>query len=314
MYSRMTIGMLCGLALLTAWMVYYLLGASDGSWPDMLRDYGEFLAILGGGVLLMFQIVLDRNKERQAKQEDQLQKKRTARYWVFYNASNRVSQDLGVVREIYAAQKDFDNQYKDRSTTQKLDRYASILKGFKQTWENDDILNSALSFEFSLLTRPEKRAILDYFANYNEIEDRISLKLPLLMPEENEKRPDTRTMTVEDENELKDLIESLYDSLGSLIEQGIELMELLQYVDKFPGFARRMEHYRAEATNTAPPGKGLTMNQELPTALEPLEIDAIMTERVDPAHVEELKAEKRFIENNPQTLKRIRRRYRNFAS
>ncbi len=296
----------------TIFMVIYLWGASDRSVPKMLEDYGEFLAILGGGVLVMAQVVRDRSKEVQTKREDQLQKKRTARYWVFYNASNRVSQDLGVIREIYAAQRDFDDKFKDKSMSQKLDRYVNILEGFKETWQNDDILNSALSFEFSLLTRPEKRAILDYFANYNEIEDRIWLKLPLLMPANGGSQDDQREMTVEDEQELKDLIDSLYESLGKLIEQGIELMELLQYVDKFPGFARRMETYRREAANQATAGKGLTMNQELPAPLNPRLVQALL-EEMDANHREELEAEKGFVEDNSYSAKSIRQRYKLFG-
>lgn len=277
----------------------------------MLKDYGEFLAILYGGYFLLTQFRRENQRNAEQKKAEaveredaELQKKRTARYWVFYNASNRVAQDIGVIREIYASQRDFETSHADRDTEHKLLQYVKILEGFQQTWKNDDVLNSALSFEFSLLTRPEKRAILDYFANYNEVEDRIQLKLPLLMPDRKADGGLAQSMAVENEDELKDLIESLYEELGGLIVEGIELMELLQYIDEFPGFAKRMDKYRREAANEALKGRGLSERGALPRALESRGMETILAD-MGAAHREELNAEKAYIEARPYSARRI---------
>lgn len=297
-----------GLAvILTAFLLY----ASGWSVPGMLKDYGEFLAILYGGYFLLTQFRRENQRNAEQKKAEaleredaDLQKKRTARYWVFYNASNRVAQDLGVIREIYASQRDFETSHADRGTEQKLVQYVKILEGFQETWKNDDVLNSALSFEFSLLTRPEKRAILDYFANYNEVEDRIQLTLPLLMPDRRADGVLVQSMAVGSEEELKDLVQSLYEELGELVVEGIELMELLQYLDEFPGFAKRMEKYRREAANEGRRGRGLADRGGLPKALEPRSIAAIL-EAMEPAHREELDAEKAYIEARPYSARRL---------
>lgn len=289
----------------------FLLYARAWSIPELLEDYGEFLAILYGGYFLITQFRRENQRNAEQKQAEaleredaELQKKRTARYWVFYNASNRVAQDIGVIREIYASQRDFDTSHADRDTEQKLLQYVKILEGFQETWKNDDVLNSALSFEFSLLTRPEKRAILDYFANYNEVEDRIQLKLPLLMPDRKADGGLARSMAVENEDELKELIESLYDELGGLVVEGIELMELLQHIDEFPGFAKRMDKYRDEAANKGEQGRGLSERGALPKALEPRAIKTIL-DQMDAAHREELDAEKAYIEARPYSVRRL---------
>lgn len=296
-------------AILTGFLWY----ASQWDLAELLKDYGEFLAILYGGYFLITQFRRENQRNAEQKKAEalereniELQKKRTARYWVFYNASNRVAQDIGVIREIYASQTDFETSHADRDTGQKLVQYVKILEGFQQTWTNDDVLNSALSFEFSLLTRPEKRAILDYFANYNEVEDRIQLKLPILMPERNKDGVLAPSMVVENEDELKELVESLYDELGKLVVQGIELMELLQFIDEFPGFALRMDIYRRQAANEMERGRGLSDHGGLPKALHPRSVDQIVNE-MEGAHAEELRLERQYIESRHSSGLRMER-------
>ncbi|MEM9724872.1 MAG: hypothetical protein AAF909_05335 [Pseudomonadota bacterium] len=56
----------------------------------------------------------------------------------------------------------------------------NLLDGFVETWSNDDVLSSQIAFDFALLTYRERRLALDYFENYNGLQDRIKVVLPFL--------------------------------------------------------------------------------------------------------------------------------------
>ena len=148
------------------------------------------------------------------KRDEVEQRKHTARYWVLYNAMNRVNQDRNVyvhIKDLMAdpayhdvrGQLDPASQHSAEGNSLALgasvlpgessdgglrgkllhdlmDNMRLLLKGFERTWKNDDVLSEAMTFDFSLLTLEEKAMTLDYFEKYNTLQDEVNFVLPLL--------------------------------------------------------------------------------------------------------------------------------------
>ena len=195
---------------------------------NTLESYGEAMALLVAILLFLITVWFDWRR----KVVEQQEKRRTARYWVFYNASNRINQDRNTLWYFES----FSNfgpltqsdkpQNKDSNAIlpRKIPR---IIEGFASTWANDDVLNQAMAFEFSLLHEIEKSVILEYFEHYNTLEDRISMISPFLTRRDPLAEPIAERLVSEafDSNQIldADTSEKFRTSLTKIINRLLEL-------------------------------------------------------------------------------------------
>lgn len=143
-------------------------------------------------------------KEKKEKEE----KKITARYWMYYNIVNRLTEDIKFL-DIYCSRLVKETWYSypritriiaralenmkrgnprkdDLGKMARIDYYdlrvdmGIIFRGFENTWKNDDILTDTIVFEFSLLDREEQDELTAYFESYSSIEDRVTMLRPFL--------------------------------------------------------------------------------------------------------------------------------------
>ena len=164
---------------------------------QFFADQGETLGILFAAVLAGIAYLREQLKSGKEKNE----RRRTARYWIFYNASNRIRQDTAVLRYLTeavdaedfratftprededAAENPFfsfaDQSGADAAHDAMRQRLHKVFTGFSSTWQNDDMLLEKIVFEFSLLERTEQTRTLKYFSRYSTMQDQVSLLLP----------------------------------------------------------------------------------------------------------------------------------------
>lgn len=201
-----------------------------------LAHYGDFIGI-AVAVAVFFEEFLRQHREALTQAYE---KEQTARYWVFYNSQNRVRQDLNMLREIHG-QMDMSYNANERI---KAAAFINVLDGFTATWKNDDVLNSAIAFEFTLLSEPEKRAVMKYFEKYNALEDHVSM---IRHSFKADLKQDAYSATTDDaslaqagslespqsetQQRLPKEIENLQKQLRKLVRQAIDLLELMHRVD-----------------------------------------------------------------------------------
>lgn len=136
------------------------------------------------GLIALTLIYLEYRRGQNRDGELKRRNAQTARYWVFYNVRNRISQDIMTLAAI-------DAQILAGSTKRVADCNVSfnlasvanlvgILEGYSKSWNNDDVLNRALDFDFVLLGQTEKTRMLEYFERYNHLQDEIFLNLSRL--------------------------------------------------------------------------------------------------------------------------------------
>lgn len=136
------------------------------------------------GIIALVLIYLEYRRGQNRDGELKQRNAQTARYWVFYNVRNRISQDIMTLAAV-------DAQILGGSTKRVADcdvqldvacmiKLAGILEGYSKSWNNDDVLNRALDFDFVLLGHTEKTRMLEYFERYNHIQDEIYLILSRL--------------------------------------------------------------------------------------------------------------------------------------
>ncbi len=180
------------------------LKGQGGDRYEIFKEVGEQFALLFALVSLIAWFLSEVTRYFLARG----QRRKTARYWVLYNAVNRVSQDLtvhlyisGIVHgslynRVAAHVTDQAEQnghlshvptgsipvdlHADFNDLRTQARY--FLQGFEQTWNNDDVLSEAIAFDFSLLTPNEKSQTLEYFEEYNSLQDTVKFILPFLQP------------------------------------------------------------------------------------------------------------------------------------
>lgn len=118
-------------------------------------------------------------------------RERTARFWVIYNTLNRINQDIQTYKnlkphlatlaemELSASQGwNKNDESPEKATIERMQlKIVTILKAFRSTWGNDDVLSESIAFEFNLLEQAEKAAILKCFSEYNDLQDEISFTL-----------------------------------------------------------------------------------------------------------------------------------------
>ncbi len=183
---------------------------------SILSSQGEFFGILAA--VLAGLLAYANNRGQLRRDEDE--KLTTARYWIFYNAANRVRQDHHIVellselfktpgfeRALLTSAADLPRgEYDDQ---RKRDTYVlniiflkegsdesilsiaelvrkqldNIWQGFINSWKNDDLLERIV-FEFSLLDKEEQVQALRYFSRYSEMQDRVTSLSPHLKDKE----------------------------------------------------------------------------------------------------------------------------------
>lgn len=174
------------------------------------ESLGLVLAVIAGGLAYFNALWL--------KSEDDREKRKTARYWIFYNAANRLRQDEHIAElltgvfntpdfkaAIHARPENSDHESQFlfiTSDPSKLiarlaealtraeanshepselirRRLHNILQGYSDSWKNDDLLERIV-FEFSLLKPKEQEETLKYCSRYSAMQDRVSSILPHL--------------------------------------------------------------------------------------------------------------------------------------
>lgn len=159
-------------------------------------DLGDHLSLFAALASLLLWWLHESTK----KADERRQRRRTARYWVLYNALNRCNQDLTTyhhLRRVVHGEtyNKFKNHFAETNPPTEMPpqtealtvelhkafrEVSFFLDGFSRTWTNDDVLSEALAFDFSLLTEPEKKQTLAYFENYNTMQDAVNFVLPFL--------------------------------------------------------------------------------------------------------------------------------------
>ncbi len=209
---------------------------TEQPWMNLFSDYAEFMI---GFVVVTF-IYLEYSADRTKEFKLQFRKEQTARYWVFHNALNRVNQDMRVLREITAQVR---HAPKDCSAEQRAKALIGVFTGYREAWRNDDVLSTAMDFEFILLSDPEKNRILNYFEYYNTLEDYIAMTISSLQVDIEQGDIGARVLAECDRAE---------DQVRDLIREALMLMSLLQYADRVnPEFERLISDARARLSRGA---------------------------------------------------------------
>lgn len=182
---------------------------------EEFKAIGDSFGALVAGLSVILWLKRDNHKEDAAEKEkaekeqkEKEEKKITARYWMYYNIVNRLTEDIKfldiycsrIVKETWYSypritkimSKALENMKRgnprkdDLGKMARVDYYdlrvdmAIIFKGFENTWKNDDILTDTIVFEFSLLDHDEQEELTAYFESYSSIEDRVTMLRPFL--------------------------------------------------------------------------------------------------------------------------------------
>ncbi len=219
---------------------------------DFYRVLSEQGEIIGGSIAALILLAAyayelwRRHKERQDK-------KTTARYWIFYNASNRVRQDFSVIRQldetlhsepfreiINAATRSDGVSWSNLGHISGSDKCRQIvhntLYGFQQTWKNDDALMEKIIFEFSLLDDHEQIRTLKYYGRYSALQDRVSLLIPY--------KEDERLKDVVDPKHFITQTFEIYARMVEGIFLGYRLLSLVLHKNMAKGLSSRMNELR----------------------------------------------------------------------
>lgn len=212
---------------------------------ELLASYGEALALLAGVTFYM----VDQWRDGKRQRRNDGDKKKLARYWVMYNAINRIGQDISVLKR-------FRKIFGDESVSISIAsddnrrRLRDALQSFSEAWKNDDVINDTISLEFSLLTTREKEQSLVYFEKYNTLEDEVWWIKPKLDHSSSD-------LTTPEKETVMEGMERLRSTLHETIEMAFTLADIFIQADKedpdssvenkgFPGFKDRIEHHRTE--------------------------------------------------------------------
>ncbi len=280
-----------------------------GAFFEFMRT-GEQLAVL----VAFASLVAWATNEAIRNRESEEQRIRTARYWVLYNCINRITQDLNVHRQIgrllrnsdyqnVAASMDYAIPYsQDHIGDIQFDRHEFpvpdqrhfsvvnvvrtqawfFLRGFKDTWTNDDVLTAAIAFDFSLLTSDEKTYTLVYFEKYNSLQDDVNFVFPILdkmfMPIEGEHYPTDSIVATSPELQSRLLRQVYYRipcisiTLTARLQQAIELVVLIAETakkERFEGVEGQMPRLVRQAWEQGVPiGRAILKKYDLAALIE----------------------------------------------
>ncbi|MEL6317380.1 MAG: hypothetical protein AAFR16_07045 [Pseudomonadota bacterium] len=184
----------------------------------LFAEDAEWLVALLGATIIFFEY-----QSKKAQTDDLgIRKEQTARYWVYFNTKNKIQQDLKILIELEGR----INREPNLSIEELSRITRTVLDGYIQTWNNDDVLSKAMEFEFVLLSKPEKERILRYFEAYNELEDTVVFARYLADLTCNGPMPSIGAADIRHE------ITAMMQKIQALIAQAFEMMVVMDYTDK----------------------------------------------------------------------------------